>query len=153
MGYIVYLMIFSDKGFIKKTMLLKQKEDKIYKDLVNYKATNNKASCELINFAKEAYDSNFSRNSKMTVFDTNEAFNNDLLNEIEKAESCILIDTNVFLGNISKDVFCSILSDKQKMGVLVKLSYSKMKFKDREYFRELKNSGVKIHKFNKGFFT
>lgn len=148
-GYIIYLIFFSDKGFIKKTMLRKEKEDKIYLNLLNYKLSDKNANCDIMNFTKKVYGANYQQNSKMSIFENNETFSGDIIQEIEKAEKSILIDTNQFLDCLSKDVITSLLCDKHKMGVLVKVVYSKIRIKDRDYLQELKDAGVKVYKFNK----
>lgn len=149
LGYIVYLIFFSDKGFIKKTMLKKEKEDKIYLRLAGYRVSNATANSDIMNYTKKAYDVNHYQNSDMKILDNNEIFSSDLLGALERAEKSILIDTSVFLGNLPQEMVTSLLCDKHKMGVLVKVVYSKLKFRDRDYLNDLKNAGVRVYKFNK----
>lgn len=148
-GYTIYLIFYSDKGQGKKSLLVKAKEDEIYKKLVGFSIEDKKASNELINFNKKIYGVDYHTNSNLEILKTNEEFNNKLIEDVEKAQKFIIIDTRYFLFGQNKETICYTLKDKAKLGIKVKVIYSRLKKGDKQLIKELKEVGVRCCKFNK----
>ena len=150
LGYLFYILFFSDRGCVNKALILKSKEDKIYKSLVNFSLNSNESDSQLINFARQVYDANSYKNSTMEIIDKNENFNTQILNDIELANNFIIIDTYNFLNGLQKDAVVTSLIEKQKMGVPCKVVYGKAQLKDRKLIKQLKLNKVRCCKFKKG---
>lgn len=148
-AYLPYLIFFSDKWYIKNELKVKAKEDKIYKELVDFKLEEKDAKCDLINFAKKTYGANFYNNSKLEIFSNKDEFNNNILKDIESANQFIIIDTQVFMDSINKESLTQTLIEKNSLGVKVKVIYSKKQAKDKEFIKELKENRVRVCRFNR----
>lgn len=152
-GYIIYFIFFCDKGYVKKFLYIKEKEDKIYKTLVNFKVGEEKAKSDLMNYNKRVYGVNTYKNSNLQILDNNEEFNNHLLEDIENANKYIIIDTRCFCNSINPDIILLNLVEKAKMGITVKVIYSQKSRKDKQLIKELKTSGARVCAFNKLYYT
>lgn len=148
-AYLPYILFFSDKWYIKKDLATKEHEDKIYKDLVEHKVDDKTSKCDLMNFAKASYNTNFYKNTSLEILSNLEEFNNSVLLELDKAEDFVIIDTQIFLNNLNKDVITQTLIDKANMGVRIKVIYTKKSFKDRQFIKELRNNHVRVCKISK----
>ena len=147
-GYLIYFLFYSDRGYLKKYLKVKEKEDIIYKKLVEYKVLSDTANCDLINFAKRVYDENFYKNSKFEIL-KREDFNEKLIQDIECAKNFIILDSFTLLDSINPEIMVASLIEKHKSGVSVKVVYSKIARKDKDFFKQLKLAGVRVCKFTK----
>jgi len=152
-GYIVYFIFFCDKGYVKKFLHIKEKEDKIYKTLVKFNVGDEKAKCDLMNYNKRVYGVNIYKNSTFQKIDNHDEFNNILLDDIEKANKYIIIDTRCFLNSINQDLILSSLIEKAKTGITVKVIYSQKTRKVRKAIKALKEAGARVCAFNKLYYT
>ena len=147
-GYFIYFVFYCDKGYVKKYLYIKAKEDEIYRNLAEFKVENKPAECELMNFANRVYNVNFYKNTHLEIIKNNDEFNNNLLEDIDKAEHFIIIDTRCFLNSINKDLIINSLIEKQKYGVAVKVIYSKKTMKDNSIIKQFKLNNIRCCKFN-----
>ena len=138
---------------MKKFLYIKEKEDSIYKTLVNFNIGEEKAKCDLMNYNKRVYGVNIYKNSTFEKFDNNEEFNNKLVEDIDKANKYIIIDTRCFLNSINQDLILSSLIEKAKIGITVKIIYSQKTRKLRQIIKSLKESGARVCAFNKLYYT
>lgn len=148
-AYLPYILFFSDKWYIKKDLTTKEHEDKIFKELVDHKVDSTHASCELMNFAKASYNTNFYKNTSLEIFSSLEEFNNSVLSNIDRAEEFVIVDTQIFMNSLNKDVVTQSLVDKANMGVKVKVVYTKSTVKDKQFIKELKSNHIRVCKINK----
>lgn len=148
-AYLPYILFFSDKWYIKKDLATKEHEDKIYKDLVEHKVDDKTSSCDLINFAKASYNTNFYKNTSLEILSSLEEFNNSVLSDIERAEEFVIVDTQIFMNSLNKDVVTQTLIDKANMGVKVKVVYTKKSVKDKAFLKDLKSNHIRVCKINK----
>lgn len=148
-GFIVYLIWFCDKPFIKKSIADKFKQDRIYKELVNYIPNNIKSSNLTMNFNKLHYSAEILKGNDIKIIDSLDSFVNILADDLEEATTNIIIHNEVLLNIINNDNIISLLKEKQALGVDVKCVYNKLRFKDRQSVKQLKASGVRITKFNR----
>lgn len=154
LGYLIYFIFFCDKGFVKKQFYIKEKEDKIYKNLVNFNPANTISNnSNIMNYAKRVYGANIYKNSRLQILNNNEEFNNSLMLDIDNAKKFIIIDTRLFCNSISQDMILSSLQEKAKTGIQVKVIYSKKTRKDKLFFKTLKESGARVVKFSKFSYT
>lgn len=152
-GYLVYFIFYSDKGNAKKHLYIKEKEDAIYKNLVNFKLMEDKPTCNLMNYAKRVYGVNTYKNSSFEKLNNFEEFNNKLLDDLERANKYIIVDTRNFCNSINKEMIVSTLVEKSKIGIPVKIIYSQIKREDKIYLKALKESGARVCKFNKFYYN
>lgn len=152
-GYIIYFIFFCDKGYVKKFLYIKEKEDKIYKSLVNFKVGEEKAKCDLMNYNKRVYGVNIYKNSSFQKIENNEEFNSKLVEDIDKANKYIIIDTRCFLNSINQDLILPSLIEKAKTGITVKVIYSQKTRKVKYVIKSLKENGARVCAFNKLYYT
>ena len=149
LGFMVYLIWFCDKPSIKKEIQKKFNEDKIYKELNNFKLDEVTSKNEFFNFNRRHYEAGiFNRSSVKSILKQDD-FINSLANDLDKASQYIMIETKTFLNAINNDNIVSLLKEKQTVGVEVKCVYNKLSYKDRAVLKELRLSGVKVCKFTK----
>lgn len=149
LGFLVYIIWFCDKPSIKKNKQKKFDEDKIYKELSNFKLTNATSKNEFINFNKRNFEADIFNQSSIDMIDNYEIFSNNIASDIDKASGYIIIVTNQFLNGINNENIISLLKEKQSVGVDVKCVYTKASHKDRAVIKDLKNNGVRVCKFTK----
>lgn len=152
-GYVIYFIFFCDKGYVKKFLFIKEKEDKIYKQLVDFKVGEEKAKCDLMNYSKRVYGANTYQNSSFEKLENSEVFNNRLLDDIESANKYIIIDSRYFFNSINQDLVLLSLVEKAKTGITVKVIYSQKTRKDKQTIKTLKNNGARVCAFNKFYYT
>lgn len=152
-GYIVYFIFFCDKGYVKKFLYIKEKEDKIYKSLVNFQLTDEKAKCDLMNYNKRVYGVNVYKNSTFEKLENNEEFNNHLLTDIDNTNKYIIIDTRCFCNSINIDLILPSLLEKARLGIEIKIIYSQKTRKVKQVIKSLKESGARVCAFNKLYYT
>lgn len=148
-GFVVYFVWFCDKPWVKKSIKTKFEQDEIYKNLVNFSLSNTKSNNETMNFNRLHYSGEIFMHNEIQVIDNEEAFIGSVANDIEKAQEYIIIDNEYFLTGINNYNIISLLKEKQSMGVAVKCIYDKRKFNDRKVIKELRESGIRVCKFNK----
>lgn len=148
-GFLVYFIWFCDKPRLKKSIKTKFEQDEIYKNLVKFEIGNTNSNNETLNFNKRHYLAGIFNHNELQVIDNVEAFVNLLERDIEKAQDYIILDNEYFLRGINNYNIVSLLKEKQSMGVQVKCIYDKRKFADRKLIKELRESGVRVCKFNK----
>lgn len=147
-GYVIYL--FSRKTYYDKrnTLIVKQKEDEVYKGLVSKKLNHKriKYSDELFEHNALAFDAPVTNNNDFEIFNEFEDFREDLESELKSSKKYILIEVN----KINKAEFNSlvdILVDRAENDVLVKIISDKRV--PRKIRKTLKLAGVKIYRFSK----
>lgn len=148
-GFAVYFTWFCDKPKLKNSIKTKFEQDVIYKDLVKCTTGNQISDNETINFNNRHYSAEILNHNSIQVIDNEDAFVKDLLRELEKAKKYIIIDTEYFLMHINNYNIISVLKDKQNVGVIVKCIYDKNRFRDKKTISELRESGIRVCKFNK----
>lgn len=148
-GFIVYFIYFCDKPKIKKTIKNKFEQDDIYKNLIGFSMNKINSNNEFINFNKRHYNAEIFKNNNIEVIDNIEMFVNSVSAEIEKANSYIILENEVFLSGIRNDNIISLLKEKQSMGVDVRYIYGRCTQSDKATIKDLKNSGIKVCRFNK----
>ena len=148
-AYIPYILFFSDKWYIKRDLINKEHEDKIYNDLVDFQLEDKMSNCELMNFAKASYRANFYKNTSLDILYSLEEFNNSVINDIDMAKEYVIIDTKIFMNCLNKDALVQSLLDRASVGVKVKVIYSQLSFKDRQIVKELKNNRIRVCKIDK----
>ena len=148
-GFLVYFIWFCDKPKLKKSIKTKFEQDEIYKNLVNFERANTNSNSETLNFNKRHYLAEIFNHSELQVIDNAEAFTSLLASDLERAQEYIILDNEYFLMGINNYNIVSLLKEKQSMGVVVKCIYDKRKFADRKIIKELRESGVRVCKFNK----
>ena len=148
-GFIVYFIYFCDKPKIKKTIKNKFEQDDIYKNLIGFSMNKINSNNEFINFNKRHYNAEIFKNNNIEVIDNIEMFVNSVSAEIEKANSYIILENEVFLSGIRNDNIISLLKEKQSMGVDVRFIYGRCTQSDKATIKDLKISGIKVCRFNK----
>jgi len=148
-GFAVYFIFFCDKPWIKKSIKTKFEQDEIYKNLINFSISKTTSSNETLNFNKRHYLAEISKGNDIQVIGNYEAFVNSVASSIEKAKEYIIISNEIFLTGINIDNIISVLKEKQRNGVAVKCIFGKSKLKDRKIINELRESAVRVCKFNK----
>lgn len=148
-GFAVYLIWFCDKPSIKKSKQNKFNEDKIYKELSNFKLESTTSKNDFFNFNKRNYEADIFNHSRVEVIDLHERFSSSVASDIDKSANYIIIVTKKFLNGLNNENIVSLLKEKQNIGVDVKCIYTKATRKDRTVIKSLKNSGVKVCKFTK----
>ncbi|MBQ3502299.1 MAG: hypothetical protein IJA72_01370 [Clostridia bacterium] len=149
LGFLVYFVFFCDKPKLKKSIKTKFEEDEVYKNLINFSVAKTSSNNETLNFNKRHYSAEIFKNNNIEVIDNHELFLNTLSSDIEKASNYIIIVNERFLDGINNENIVALLKEKQTMGVDVKYIYGSVSFKNRKILKELRDSGVKLCRFNK----
>jgi len=147
-GYFIYIIsrIFITKK--RNIMLVKCKEDEIYKALSKNALYNNSLNLntELLQFNSRAFDAQTTENNNYEFFNSYNEFKEDLIKTIKKATKSVLLQ----VSSINKNDFEPIkesLIEKAKNDILVKLVYNASI--NSKVIKQLKESGAKIYKFSK----
>lgn len=143
-AYIVSRIVFTQKY---NSLLVKLKEDEIYKKLVNKSIIKeNKVQEEIFEFNNLAYNASSSFNNSFEFINNNTKFEENLLKDIRNASKFIIFETNNFnFRNL--EGLLDILKQKIEHGIIVKFVYDghvALKIK-----KQLKSIGVKVYKFSK----
>lgn len=148
LGGIFYIFVRVIIHKKKLSLLVKQKEDEIYKNLISINTTNKNINSEdeLFNFNHLAYNSILTKNNNVELIFDRTKFNNNLIKELSTAVNSIYLE----LADINKVDFQPIkkvLVDMAIKGVQVKFIYeSPINFSIK---RELKKAGVRVVRFSK----
>ena len=147
-GYFIYIIsrIFITKK--RNIMLVKCKEDEIYKALSKNALYNNSLNLntELLQFNFRAFDAQTTENNNYEFFNSYNEFKEDLIKTIKKATKSVLLQ----VSSINKNDFEPIkesLIEKAKNDILVKLVYNASI--NSKVIKQLKESGAKVYKFSK----
>lgn len=148
-GFVVYFVWFCDKPYIKKTIKTKFEQDEIYKKLANFSLSETVSNNDTLNFNKRHYSAEILNKNTIQVIDNLEGFVSSVNSDIEKAKKYIIITNQMFLNSLNNDNIIMSLKEKQSMGVMIKCVFGASKFEDRKLIKELRESGIRVCKFNK----
>ena len=149
LGFLVYFICFCDKPRLKKSIKTKFEEDEVYRNLINFSVAKTSSNNETLNFNKRHYSAEIFKNNNINVMNSHEAFTNALSSDFEKASNYIIIINEGFLDGINNENIISLLKEKQATGVNVKYIYGSVKLKNRKMLKELRQSGIRVCRFNK----
>ena len=147
-GYIVYLIfrkVYYDK---RNSLLIKEKEDEIYKKLVSNKLNDYSVDIDddLLSFNEKVFDTNTTIYNNYEIFNSYEKFKDNLHKEIKNAQNYVFLEIDNF-NALDFDIIKEQLIKKAKDGLLVRFTHNcringKLK-------KELKQAGIKIYRFSK----
>ena len=147
-GYTIYIilrLVFYKK---KKSLMIKQREDDIYRKLIEKDLSDNDISTSnyLYQFNKMAFGATLTKNNEYTIFDKYSTFISDLKKSLQNAKNTIIFEVSKVNKNDFQQI-AEILTARASAGVKVKFVYDSIispKLK-----KQLLKGGVKVHRFSK----
>lgn len=147
-GYIIYILI--RQVFYKKrnSLVVKEKEDGIYDNLISNKLYENSTDHEhdVLKFNKLAYGANITANNHFDVLTDQSTFKENLINDITNAKKYIILELVKINVKDFADI-ANVLIEKAKANVDIRFVYDR--FHATRLLKELKNAGVRVYRFSK----
>jgi len=145
LAYLIHIMLYYRK---RKSLLIKENEDDIYKKLISNKLKENSIDIEddLFAFNNAVYGANTTLYNDYEFFNKYSKFKDALSKDIKNATKYVFIQINSFAEEDFKQIKEQLI-DKVKSGVLVRFTYDCRI--SRKFKQDLKLAGVKIYKFGK----
>lgn len=143
-AYIIHRSIYYKK---RKTLLVKQKEDKIYSNLISNELWQNDSNGgELFDFNKMAFNANLTTNNYYEMINSYAKFKESLIKDIQNANSYILFEF-VNINFLDFQTVFNALKNRAQAGVNVRFVYQKHIKKSN--LKILKSYGIKVNRFSK----
>lgn len=157
-GFAVYVLFGNRLKFRAKNLLLeKQRDTKSYirycKWFKSYSHDNTndfgKSQKKFVDYIKREYKIDLWHNNRVKHYFEGESFFNDLIVDLKNAKNNILIEFYIFADDLCGKTISSILKQKSKDGVDVKIIYDAIgsrKTKKR-FWKSLEDSGISVVQF------
>ena len=104
------------------------------------------------NYLYKAGDFATCTNTDLQYFDNGESYFNDIIERLKSAQSFIFIEFFIISDGVLLDRFLSVLQEKVKAGVEVRIIYDDFgsrKALSKKTIKSIQNMGIKIYPFNK----
>lgn len=147
-GYVIYICLRQVYYKKKNSLLIKQKEDEIFKNLISNNLKDNSVDTthDLLSFNQLAFNANLTVNNNYELFTDYENTKENLLKDLADAKKYILLEL-AKIDAIDFEEIKNILIEKAKAGIMVRFIHAKNM--NRKVKNELMKAGVKTHKFSK----
>ena len=147
-GYVIYICLRQVYYKKKNSLLIKQKEDEIFKNLISNNLIDNSVDTthDLLSFNQLAFNANLTVNNNYELFTDYENTKENLLKDLADAKKYILLEL-AKINAIDFEEIKNILIEKAKAGIMVRFVHAKNM--NRKVKNELMKAGVKTHKFSK----
>lgn len=147
-GYVIYILI--RQVFYKKrnSLVIKEKEDEIYNNLISNKLNKVDISSDddILSFNQMAYNANITQNNNYEIFSSRESFKESLIKDINNAKKFIIFEYTK-VNPIDFDEIKKALIEKAKANVDVRVVYDRIH--KNKILRDLKNAGTRVYRFSK----
>lgn len=147
-GYIVFT-IFKIISYKKRhSLIVKQNEDLVYKNLIQHKLTNEQklVQDEVFDFNSLAYNANLTQNNTYEILNSYAKYKETLLRDLKNANSYIFLELERINSLDFEDVK-NVLIEKASKGVSVKLIYDNLI--SSKIKKALIKAGVRVKTFSK----
>lgn len=147
-GYIIYIVLKFENHKKKSSLLIKQKEDQIYENLIAPTLYDNsvKLEHEVLEFNNLAFNSKITRNNFYQIFNDFYEFNDRLIEDLMLAKNYIIFELSQ-INATNFDRIKNALLDKVKQNVMIKIVLNKSI--NSKLVKELKLAGIKVYKLSK----